>query len=133
MTEKREIKINGLTEAELYFVSEFAHKTEDAGLIDKLISEFEEENHDTEAIIRKYSTIAGMKPKWIDNIENLLVALEMYRKQEEIVINRLTEALKAVGITVSEEQLKGDELNRVKEEVDKNIKSLSAGQISQIR
>lgn len=74
-----------------------------------------------------------MKPKWIDNIENLLVALEMYRKQEEIVINRLTEALKAVGITVSEEQLKGDELNRVKEEVDKNIKSLSAGQISQIR
>ena len=42
MTEKREIKINGLTEAELYFVSEFAHKTEDAGLIDKLISEFEE-------------------------------------------------------------------------------------------
>lgn len=105
MTEKREIKINGLTEAELYFVSEFAHKTEDAGLIDKLISEFEEENHDTEAIIRKYSTIAGIKPKWIDNIENLLVALEMYRKQEEIVINRLTEALKAVGITVSEEQL----------------------------
>lgn len=133
MSEKREIIINGLTEKELYFVSEFAHKTEDASLIDKLVSELKEENHDTDEIIRKYAAVAGMKPKWIENIENLLIALEMYRKQEEIVINRLTGALSAVGINVTEEHLKNEEMSKVKEEVDKNIGEITANQASMAR
>ena len=39
-----------------------------------------------------------MKPAWVEQVENLLVALEMYRIEEEKAINHLADILTAYGI-----------------------------------
>lgn len=46
------------------------------------------------------------KPNWVAQIENLLVALEMYRREEEKAINRLSEILSAYGINVSVDEIR---------------------------
>lgn len=46
------------------------------------------------------------KPNWVAQIENLLVALEMYRMEEDKAINRLSEILSAYGINVSVDEIR---------------------------
>jgi flavorubredoxin len=71
-------------------------------------------------IIQKYSAMIREKPSWVAQIENLLVALEMYRIEEEKAINRLADILSAYGINVSVEEIRQTDteelLTKVKKE-----------------
>lgn len=60
-----------------------------------------------------------IKPNWVGQIENLLVALEMYRIEEEKAINRLTDILKVYGIDVSEEEIRQTDTEELKTKVKK--------------
>jgi len=95
------------------FVVEFAFKTNDKELTNKLIDELTMPDRDFEAIRTKYEVLYDKKPKWVDQIENLLVALEMYRLEEEKAINRLAEILGAYGMDVTPEEIRKQ---RVKKE-----------------
>ena len=58
-----------------------------------------------------------MKPKWVDQIENLLVAIEMYRLEEEKAVNRLADVLGAYGIHVSAEEIRNSDMEQIKQKV----------------
>ena len=61
------------------------------------------------------------KPVWIGQIENLLIALEMYRIEEEKAINRLADILNAYGIDVTADEIRTVGTNDLKERVKREI------------
>ena len=79
-----------ITEADKEFVVQFAFATGDKELTGKLIDELTAKEADKEAVYRKYETLTGFQPEWIKKIEHLLIALEMYRIQEEKAINTIS-------------------------------------------
>lgn len=95
-----------LTERDMEFVVQFAFHTGDKELTDKLIDELTEPAADRNAVCRKYETLTGFMPDWIQRIENLLVSLEMYRVQEEKAVKILSELLSACGISMTEEEIR---------------------------
>mgnify|MGYP004457707801 CR=1 FL=1 len=95
-----------LTERDMEFVVQFAFHTGDKELTDKLIDELTEPAADRNAVCRKYETLTGFMPDWIQRIENLLVSLEMYRVQEEKAVKTLSELLSACGISMTEEEIR---------------------------
>lgn len=105
------------TDKEKEFIVQFAFKTGDKELTDKLIDELAAavEKVDSEQIIQKYSVLYCVKPVWVYQIENLLVSIEMYRLEEEKAINRLAEILGAYGIEVTEEQIRSADAEDIKE------------------
>lgn len=96
------------SEAEKEFVVQFAFKSGNKDLTSQLMEELRQAENDTEPlqIIQKYSEHIQDKPNWVSQIENLLVALEMYRIEEEKAINRLADILSAYGINVSVEEIR---------------------------
>lgn len=90
------------SEAEKEFILQFGCKTGDK---------------DREFIFKKYQTLVDFRPDWINRIENLLVALEMYRQEEEKAVKRLSDILSAYHIEVPEEELRGPNLDSVKERI----------------
>ena len=106
---------------EQQFVVEFSFKTNDKDLTNKLMDELAVPDRDFEMIKRKYQTMYDKKPKWVGQIENLLVALEMYRVEEEKAINRLSDILKGYGINVTPEEIRKTETQELKERVKKEI------------
>jgi RNA-binding protein YhbY len=88
------------------FVFQFAFQTGDKELTGKLIEELDEKDADHEAVKLKYLQVKDKKPAWVENIENLLVALEMYRIEEGKAIGRITEILRMNGVTVTEDTVK---------------------------
>jgi hypothetical protein len=107
-------------EAQL-FVVEFAFKTSDKELTNKLIDELAVPNKDSDSIIAKYKAMLDEKPVWIGQIENLLIALEMYRIEEEKAINRLADILNAYGIDVTADEIRTVGTNDLKERVKREI------------
>ena len=103
------------------FVVEFLFKTNDKDLTKKLMDELIVPDSDFEMIRMKYQTMYDKKPKWVGQIENLLVALEMYRVEEEKAINRLSDILKGYGINVTPEEIRKTETQELKERVKKEI------------
>ena len=103
------------------FVVEFLFKTNDKDLTKKLMDELIVPDSDFEMIRMKYQTMYDKKPKWVGQIENLLVALEMYRVEEEKAINRLSDILKGYGIDVTPEEIRKTETQELKERVKKEI------------
>ncbi len=95
-----------LTERDMEFVVQFAFRTGDKELTDKLIDELSKPSADRNAVCRKYETLTGFMPDWIQRIENLLVSLEMYRVQEEKAVKILAELLSACGISMTEEEIR---------------------------
>ena len=63
--------------------------------------------------------LMGSQPDWIRRIENLLVALEMYRVQEEKAIQTLSELLTAYGADLSVEEIKEMSTDKVREHIEK--------------
>ena len=106
---------------EQQFVVEFSFKTNDKDLTNKLMDELAVPDRDFEMIKMKYQTMYDKKPKWVGQIENLLVALEMYRVEEEKAINRLSDVLKGYGIDVTPEEIRKTETQDLKERVKKEI------------
>ncbi len=114
------------SEREKEFIVQFAFKSGSMDLTKKLITEFSQA--DTEEalleVMQKYASMTGDKTKWIDQVENLLVALEMYRIEEEKAIIRLAGILKCYGIEVNEEEIRGMELKELKSMVRKGTKEV---------
>ena len=106
---------------EQQFVVEFSFKTNDKDLTNKLIDELAVPDNDFEMIKMKYQTMYDKKPKWVGQIENLLVALEMYRVEEEKAINRLSDVLKGYGIDVTPEEIRKTDTQELKERVKKEV------------
>ena len=64
---------------------------------------------ESDEIMVTYRAKYDMKPAWVEQVENLLVALEMYRVEEEKAINHLADILTAYGIDVSAEEIRTTE------------------------
>lgn len=105
------------SEAEKEFILQFGCKTGDKELTNGLIDELMAGDTDRESIFKKYQTMVDFRPDWINRIENLLVALEMYRQEEEKAVKRLSDILSAYHIEVPEEELRGPNLDSVKERI----------------
>lgn len=58
--------------------------------------------------------LADKKTGWAEKIENLLIALEMYRIEEEKAVKRITDFLTAHGIDISETVVKDSDVNELK-------------------
>lgn len=110
-----------ISKEERLFVVEFAFKTSDKELTNKLIDELAVPNKDSDNIIAKYEAMLDEKPVWIGQIENLLIALEMYRIEEEKAINRLADILNAYGIDVTADEIRTVGTNDLKERVKREI------------
>lgn len=108
-----------MTERDREFVVQFAFRTNDKELTDKLIDELTDEGADRDAVCRKYQTLTGFVPDWIQRIENLLVSLEMYRVQEEQAVKTLSELLSACGISMSEDEIRHTDTAQMQERVKK--------------
>ena len=95
------------TEEEKNFVVQFAFRS---GSKEDTISLIEALAHSTdkvqsEEIMVTYRSKYDIKPAWVEQVENLLVALEMYRIEEEKAISHLSDILTAYGIDVSAEEI----------------------------
>ena len=108
-----------MTERDREFVVQFAFRTDDKELTDKLIGELTAAGADRDAVCRKYQVLTGFVPDWIQRIENLLVSLEMYRVQEEQAVKTLSELLSACGISMSEDEIRRTDTAKVQERVKK--------------
>lgn len=112
-----------LSETDKEFMVQFAFATGDKELTNKLIDELAcegaDKGADKGAVLLKYSTMTGFQPDWIRRIENLLVALEMYRIQEEKAIQTLSELLTAYGADLTVEEIKEMPTDKVREHFEK--------------
>ncbi len=107
------------TSEEKEFVVQFAFKTGDKELTNKLIDELmvSEDEETSKNVMKKFSVLHDVKPVWVSQIENLLVAIEMYRVEEAKAIDRLAKVLGAYGIDVTEEEVKLADTEHIKEKV----------------
>lgn len=119
-----------ISEPDKEFVLWFAFATGDKELTDKLIEELMEKDIDKQIIRQKYETVAGIQPDWIRKIENLLVALEMYRIQEEKTLKNLTEILNAYGVDLQIQEVKENCSDEMVEQEINNSKLQMCGELS---
>lgn len=75
----------------------------------------------TEKAMNARGTTNELKPSWVEQVENLLAALEMYRAEEEKAINHLAEILCAYGIDVSAEEIRTAETEVIKTTVREKV------------
>lgn len=108
-----------LSETDKEFVLRFAFSTGDKELTNKLIDELIEDGADKWTVMQKYSVLMSSQPDWIRRIENLLVALEMYRVQEEKAIQTLSELLTACGADLSVKEIKEMSTDKIREHLEK--------------
>lgn len=108
-----------MTERDKEFVVQFAFRTNDKELTNKLIDELTDAGADRDAVCRKYQALTGFVPDWIQRIENLLISLEMYRVQEEQAVKTLSELLSACGISMSEDEIRRTDTAQMQERVKK--------------
>ena len=108
-----------MTERDKEFVVQFAFRTNDRELTNKLIDELADAGADRDAVCRKYQALTGFAPDWIQRIENLLISLEMYRVQEEQAVKTLSELLSACGISMSEDEIRRTDTTQMQKRVKK--------------
>ena len=116
------------TEEEKNFVVQFAFRS---GSKEDTISLIEALAHSTdkvqsEEIMVTYRSKYDIKPAWVEQVENLLVALEMYRIEEEKAISHLSDILTAYGIDVSAEEIRSTKAEEIRTKV-KDLKRLGRG------
>ena len=88
------------------FIYRYAYQTGDMELTARLIDEFAADGTDSRQIIRKYELTKTAVPSWVEKIENLIVALEMYRIEEEKAIARIVEFMNENGIEIEKDQVR---------------------------
>lgn len=100
---------------------QFAFKTSDQELTNKLIQELAEarDGDETKQVMQKYTAVYDL---WVNQIENLLVSIEIYRVEQERAISRLSQILGAYGIEVSEEELREADAEAIKAKVSESRK-----------
>lgn len=111
------------TEDEKNFVVQFAFRSGSKEDTISLVEALAHSSDKTESdeIMVTYRAKYDMKPAWIEQVENLLVALEMYRIEEEKAINHLAEILTAYGIDVSAEEIRSTETEVLKSTVREKV------------
>ena len=111
------------TEDEKNFVVQFAfrsgNKEDTISLIEALAHPSDKAQSDE--IMITYRAKYDMKPAWVEQVENLLVALEMYRIEEEKAANHLADILRAYGIDVSAEEICSTETEQLKTTVREKV------------
>jgi len=105
------------SDEEKEFVVEFAFKTNDTAMTNKLIDELSDPDRDFSKIKSKYKDLYDKRPNWISQIENLLVSLQKYRIEEEKAIDRITEILTTYGIDITVEALCATNIKEVREKL----------------
>ena len=95
------------------FIAQYAFRTGDTDLVKKLIEELQEKDADREKVKTKYMQLAD-KSGLAEQIENLLIALEMYRIEEDKAVKRITDFLTAHGIDISETAVKDSDVKELK-------------------
>jgi hypothetical protein len=103
------------------FILEFAFKSQDKELTKQLITELMSSDRNSQMVMNRFAVLLDQKPAWLVQIENLLVALEMYRIEEEKAINRLSEIMRAYEIDISEDMLRNQPMDEIKERMKKEI------------
>ena len=108
---------HSFTAWETEFVVQYAFKSGDKESTNKLINELMESRDDIESqqIMQRYSSMLNTKQNRVEEIENLLVTLELYRLEEEKAMNRLADILRAHGIDVTLEEIQKSDLEELKE------------------
>ncbi|HHX55719.1 MAG TPA: hypothetical protein GX705_05160 [Clostridiales bacterium] len=108
---------HSFTAWETEFVVQYAFKSGDKESTNKLINELMESRDDIESqqIMQRYSSVINTKQNRVEQIENLLVTLELYRLEEEKAMNRLADILRAHGIDVTLEEIQKSDLEELKE------------------
>ncbi len=114
MMEEKDVSL-GAEDKKYIFM--FAFQTGDMELTEKLIDELAFENAVRKSIIEKYEEMRLHRPDWVEKIENLVVALEMYRMEEEKAIQRIAEFLRQNGIEIEEEAIKNAKTDDIKKMV----------------
>ena len=114
LMEKKNIR-RGAKEKE--FVLQYAFQTGSPELSEKLIEELAKEDADFEKIKTKFEQANRKVPDWVEQIENLLVALEMYRIEEEKAIKRIADFLRSNGVEIDEAELLESDTDKVKDMV----------------
>lgn len=114
LMEKKNIRL-GAKEKE--FVLQYAFQTGSPELTEKLIEELAKEDADFEKIKAKFEQANRKVPDWVEQIENLLVALEMYRIEEEKAIKRIADFLRSNGVEIDEAELLESDTDKVKDMV----------------
>ncbi len=108
------------TEEEKEFIYCFAFSSGDRLLTEQLIDELMEAETEREAVVNKYDDrLLAVKSDWVRKIENLLVALEMYRVQEEKALKTMEEVLAAHGVTLTVEELQEVPPQELREQLHK--------------
>ena len=105
------------------FIVYFAFKTgngeDTVALIDALANSSGKSESDD--IMLNFMEKYEMKPAWVEQVENLLVALEMYRIEEEKAVNCLADILTAYGIDVSADEIRRTETEALKTTVREKV------------
>lgn len=107
------------TEAEKESVLQFAFKSGSKEHTNRLIDELEkaQDKEASREILIRYRSECGRQPAWIEEIENLLVALEVYRMEQERAVRSLSDALKRYGISMPAEKIRQMEAEEIREEI----------------
>ena len=100
------------------YVLKYAFITGDMEKTKSLIKELSADDADAKAIKERYEEERHHKPEWVESIENLAYALEMYRLEEEKTLKQIAEYLKMNGIEVKEDSLKDTETEDIKKMLD---------------
>lgn len=116
------------TDSEKEFVVQFAFRSGNKALTNKLIDELVscETEMEADKVLNQYSMMFAEKPYWVSQIENLLVSIEMFRLEEAKAINRLAEVLTAYGVDVSEEQVRRADAKEITEKVNESRREQEA-------
>lgn len=108
-----------LSAADKEYVVQFAFRTGDGELTNKLIDELIQPGIDKAAVYRRFNTMIDFQPDWVQSIENLLVSLEMYRMQEEKTLKALEEILSAYGIELTKKEIKEFSMEKLRNYMEK--------------
>lgn len=108
------------TEEEKNFVVQFAFRSgskEDTICLIEALGHSADKAESDEIMV----TYRAKYDAWVEQVENLLVALEMYRIEEEKAINHLADILTAYGIDVSAEEIRTTETETLKTTVREKV------------
>ncbi len=98
---------DALSGAAKEYMVQFALRTSDRELTDKLMQELQQPGADREAVCRRFRVMEDARPDWIRGMENLLVSLELYRLQEETAFKELAGVISVYSTEIMERKTDG--------------------------
>ena len=99
------------------YVFEYAFQSGSAELTEKLLDELSEGDADLDKVKAKYELANYKVPDWVEQIENLIVALELYQIEEEKAITKIAEFLQANGVSLDADSVRKTGTEELKEMV----------------